>query len=124
MLHICEMCAAHMIQQLHISNCIAVYQFGSFHHCTELKSRAKDFVLDHFTELRDSADLLLLDVDDLTELISDDNLNVKEEEIVYKSVIRWIEHDLDQRVAFLPKLLQRVRLSMISDRFIGDHIGK
>ena len=124
MLHICDMCAEHMIKELHTSNCIAVYQFGSFHNCTELKTKAKDFVMDHFSEIEQHDGLMLLGFDDLTELIADDNLNVKQEETVYAVVIRWIEYNLDKRLPFLPKLLQLVRLSLVSDQFIDDSIGK
>ena len=124
MLHICEICAGHMVEQLHISNCVAVYQFGSFHNWTDLKSKAKDFVLDHFSEVIKQEEMMLLGFDDLAELIADDNLNVKKEETVYKVVVRWVEYDLDQRLNLLYKLLQLIRLSLISDQFIGDHIGK
>lgn len=124
MLHICEICVAHMVEQLHISNCVAVYQFGSFHNWKELQSKAKDFVLDHFSEVIKQEDLMLLGFDDLAELIADDNMNVKKEETVYEMVIRWVEYDLEQRLHLLSKLLQLIRLSLISDQFICDHIGK
>ena len=124
MLHICDMCADHMIQELHTSNCIAVYQFASFHNCRELKMKAKEFVMDHFSEIEQHNDLMLLGFDDIAELIADDNLNVKEEETVYDAIIRWIEYDLEERSIFLPKLLQLVRLSLIGDQFIGDNIGR
>ena len=124
MLHICEICAAHMVEQLHISNCVAVYQFGSFHNWKELQSKAKDFVLDHFSEVIKQEDLMLVGFDDLAELIADDNMNVKKEETVYEMVIRWVEYDLEQRLHLLSKLLQLIRLSLISDQFICDHIGK
>ena len=67
---------------------------------------------------------MLLGFDDLAELIADDNMNVKKEETVYEMVMRWVEHDLDQRLHLLSKLLQLIRLSLISDQFICDHIGK
>ena len=67
---------------------------------------------------------MLLGFDDLAELIADDNLNVKKEETVYEMVIGWVEHDLDQRLHLLPKLLQLIRFPLIGDQFIVDHIGK
>ena len=80
--------------------------------------------MDHFSEIEQHNDLMLLGFDDIAELIADDNLNVKEEETVYDAIIRWIEYDLEERSIFLPKLLQLVRLSLIGDQFIGDNIGR
>ncbi len=124
MLEVCEMCASHMVGELHISNCVGVYQFGSFHNCPELKLRGKNFVLDHFTDLVNSEDILNLEYSDFVEIIQDDSLNVRREETVYELVMKWVLFELHQRTECLPKLLSHIRLPLIEDQYIGDNIGK
>ncbi len=118
------MCSAHMIGELHISNCVGVYQFGSFHNCRDLKVRGKNFVLDHFNDLMNSEDILSLEYSDFMEIIQDDDLNVQKEETVYEMVMKWVLFNVQQRSPLLPKVLSHVRLPLIEDQYIGDNIGK
>jgi kelch-like protein 12 len=49
---------------------------------------------------------------------------VANEEIVYNCVFNWINHDKKNREQYLPKLLQHVRLSLLSPQFLTDVCDK
>ena len=56
----------------------------------------------------------MLEYEKVEKLISNDEINVYEEEEVYEAVVTWIKHDLVSRECFLPELLRSVRLFSMS----------
>lgn len=52
------------------------------------------------------------------EILSDDELNVKNEEVVFDAVVKWVDEDPPARKAFLLDLLKCIRLGTLSSDFI------
>ncbi len=69
-----------------------------------------------------SNELLALNVDQLVELLSTDDLNVKNEEIVFDTTLRWINHDPENRKQFIINLLKCVRLGLLSTQFFVEKV--
>lgn len=42
------------------------------------------------------------------------------EEIIYNAVFTWINHDLEKRSQYLPKLILHIRLPLLSPKFLTD----
>ncbi|KAI0226677.1 Kelch-like protein 40 [Lamellibrachia satsuma] len=121
MVPLCELCAIFMTGELCIANCVGLYQFASFHHSERLKTASKNFVVEYFGELaQSSGDMLELSFADLAEVISDDNLNVSAEEVVFDTVIKWIEFDLPNRRPYLSQLFRLIRFVLIPEGYISD----
>ena len=57
-------------------------------------------------QVKESEEFRLLPVEQLIEIISSDDLNVRSEEHVYKAVITWMKHDVNERRPLLPKVCQ------------------
>lgn len=58
--------------------------------------------------------MLTLSCDELVELIlSDDALNSNSEEPVWELCLRWIEFDEENRLQYVPRLLENVRLGLM-----------
>ena len=58
----------------------------------------------------------------LIEIISDDNLNVSNEETVFNSCIRWRNHLIETRSADFYKVLEHVRLPLLDAYFLNDQV--
>ena len=61
-------------------------------------------------QVKESEEFRLLPVEQLIEIISSDDLNVRSEEHVYKAVITWMKHDVNERRPLLPKVCQRAAI--------------
>lgn len=61
-----------------------------------------------------SSDYLNLDICDLIDILSSDNLNVNSEDYVFWAIMRWIEHDPENRRCFVPRLLRCIRFGLCS----------
>uniref|UniRef100_A0A1A9WTN9 BACK domain-containing protein n=1 Tax=Glossina brevipalpis TaxID=37001 RepID=A0A1A9WTN9_9MUSC len=97
--------------------------FTDLHSLKELCDSIHKYILDHFDDLFDEEELLLLPFQKIQELISDDQLLVKCEENVYKAAINWLKHDIEERKVHLPELMDHIRLPLISTQFLQNHVA-
>jgi kelch-like protein 10 len=61
-----------------------------------------------------SKELMDLDIEDFFQIVNDELLNVKDEQIVWECCIKWIDHDADKRINHLCRLLKAVRLGLLN----------
>ena len=55
--------------------------------------------------------------------MSDDELDVSSEEVVFTAVMRWVKFDPEKRCLNLPQLLARVRLPLLTPQFLSDTVA-
>ncbi|NXE96902.1 KLH18 protein, partial [Menura novaehollandiae] len=77
-----DACCAFLRERLHPKNCLGVRQFAETMMCTVLYDAANSFIHQHFVEVSMSEEFLALPFEDVLELVSRDELNVKSEEQV------------------------------------------
>ncbi len=59
----------------------------------------------------------------LLEIISSDELNVKSEEMVYKAVMNWIKYDLNERKQYLGQLMSNIRLPLLDVKYLVTQVS-
>ncbi|XP_062459885.1 kelch-like protein 18 isoform X3 [Pezoporus occidentalis] len=111
-----------MDPRLHPKNCLGVRQFAETMMCAVLYDAANSFIHQHFVEVSMSEEFLALPFEDVLELVSRDELNVKSEEQVFEAALAWIRYDRDQRESFLPELLSKIRLPLCRPQFLTDRV--
>ncbi|XP_035675933.1 kelch-like protein 25 [Branchiostoma floridae] len=55
-----------------------------------------------------------LSVNQLAEIISHDELDVKEETTVWEAVVRWVKHSREDRLHHLPSILPHIRFNLLT----------
>lgn len=106
-------CTEFYRNKLNASNCLGVRAMADLHNMKQLKEAAHDFVLNHFKEVSKSDDFLLLDKEELSMVLQDDDLLVPHEEDVFIAVMDWVKHDLHGRKQLFESLLDYVQLTRI-----------
>ncbi|KAH7642303.1 kelch-like protein [Dermatophagoides farinae] len=117
-----ETCCRFLLNQLHPSNCLGIRKFADTHSCQELQVCSLKYALDNFQEVSLTEEFLSLSYEGIISLISDNHLNVADEETVYDATIRWIKHDSKSREIHFPTLLSHVRLPLIERNFLINQI--
>ncbi|XP_076008553.1 kelch-like protein 10 [Genypterus blacodes] len=117
-----EACTAFMEQRLCIENCIQIWQFTGFYSCPRLHHSAYLFIACHFTEVCTSPEFLELSVEELSQIIEDDKLDVKEESIVFEAVLRWINHSTQERSRYISLFLPKVRLALMTSDYFKNNV--
>lgn len=120
---ILKACAKFMETQLDASNCIGIHYFAHIHNCTELRNKAREHIEKNFVEVSQGEEFLTLSEEKLSEIISSNELNVDQEEVVYEALLNWINSDKDKRLPRFADLLPLVRFGLINSRYIQDNIA-
>ena len=102
--------------QLCPENCIGICKFTEdFYSCSKLHGKAKHYILQHFEEvLHEPEEFLELSLEQLEEIIDEDELNVRQEEVVFEAVLHWINHAPENRRQHIAVLLPKVKQRFLS----------
>ncbi|XP_077160551.1 kelch-like protein 18 isoform X2 [Paroedura picta] len=117
-----DACCAFLRERLHPKNCLGVRQFAETMMCAVLYDAANTFIHQHFVEVSMSEEFLALPFEDVLELVSSNELNVKLEEQVFEAALAWVRYDREQREACLPELLAQIRLPLCRHQFLTDRV--
>lgn len=121
MTDICKECSVYMTSELHVSNCVGIFQFARFHSDKTLADEAARFCIHHFSDILKFDDLLELSAEDLEHFIKDDDLDIANEIEVWYLIERWVQHH-DSRLKNLSDLLRYVRLDLINKKVVEEMI--
>ncbi|VDK73057.1 unnamed protein product [Litomosoides sigmodontis] len=123
-----EVCCEFLKKQLDPTNCLGIRAFADAHACRDLMRIADKFAHHNFQkELQDvakSEEFISLPTNQLIDIISSEELNVRSEEIVFRAAMEWIRHDLSNRRQFLSKVLEHVRLPLCPAKFLVSVVSE
>ena len=109
-------------QNLSSSNCLMVYYSAVRYQCPELQKQAREFVFANFTSVTECEDFLNLNVKQVEEWISGDEVRVKGEEEVFQVIEKWMEgKEREERDRFF-ELFRHVRVVYLSRNYVFNDI--
>lgn len=118
-----ERCIQYIKSVLRTENCVRVMLYGQQRHCTALYEFARKYVLKNFLEVsRQCSDLMKVELEDICGLLSDECLNVKDEEPVWECCVRWIDADVTNRIKHIARLLRAVRLGLLKTQYFLEKV--
>ncbi|XP_028272757.1 kelch-like protein 10, partial [Parambassis ranga] len=117
-----QICCNFFEKTLCPNNCVGIWQFTKTYHTPELHLKAFHYVLSHFEAVVFCEEFMQLSAQDVIDIISRDNLNVRQEAPVFEAIIRWITHEPQEREGYAYLLLSEVRLSMMPTEYIQSYV--
>ncbi|KDR11663.1 kelch-like protein 10 [Zootermopsis nevadensis] len=127
--HLCipdvtEPCCDFLKDTMDADNCIGIMQLARFHFFADLETHARRFVLRHFVQLsQQKEEMLELSAEELQAIIESEELNVKDEKVVWEFILRWINHDPGNRKGHIVDLLKGVRLGLLDAKFFTEMVS-
>lgn len=108
-------CEDFVISATNVDNCVLLMRFGRNRGYARVYEAAKLFILADFVNIleRKRAEVLDLSVDQILEIIQDDRLRVKQEDLVWDACLSWVAHQPHREQHLLPLMLG-CRLALIS----------
>ena len=103
-------------------NCIFNYYFAEKYQCLELKEKARQVIISKFTDVVETEDFLKLEVKQVLEWVSSDDIIVNAEDDVFKAIVRWVSYSKSEREGDFPELLHQIRLTSISHDFLRKEL--
>ena len=113
-------CESFMVKQVEPANCIRLWKLSALYQLKELQKHANRIMTSEFKSVAFVDEFKELSCSELIELIKDDGVNVEDENVVFESVLRWVQHDIDARKAVFEVIMEHVRLPYCSPNFLGQ----
>uniref|UniRef100_F6YCK1 Kelch-like protein 3 n=2 Tax=Ciona intestinalis TaxID=7719 RepID=F6YCK1_CIOIN len=105
-------------------NCIFFQKLGELYKLENLVQSSYKYLLDHFDEVSTTNDeFLSLTSSELNGILLDD-ITVSSETVVYKAVVCWVKHDLEERQQYFVKFFKLLRLQVVSVDDLANIIVK
>ncbi|VEN43721.1 unnamed protein product [Callosobruchus maculatus] len=122
-LGVLELCCKYLENNLSPKNCIGVLRFARNHFCRDLANSAWRYIMRNFTQIStESNEILSLSLTEIQEIINADDLNVKSEETVWETILRWIDYDTSARKKHIVALMKCIRLGLLDTQFFLERV--
>jgi len=101
---------------------IATFGLAYSHCLEELQNHAADFISTNMDALLQSNHFLEAEADDVASFFRSDHIVFVTEDAAFQGLLQWITHRVDDRLQYLEGLLPCVRLTLVSNNFLTEHI--
>ncbi|XP_066265934.1 kelch repeat and BTB domain-containing protein 2-like [Branchiostoma lanceolatum] len=109
-----DSCSSYMAMNVERSTCVDLYKFADVFSLDNILNPCLQLIDRNFAEVASSEDFCSLSVNQLSEIISHDELDVKEETTVWEAVVRWVHHSREDRLDYLPVILPHIRFNLLT----------
>ena len=116
------MCCDFLKRELDPSNCVGIYMFSDTHSCTSLSKSALGFIHRNFVEVSKQEEFVQLTKKALFQILESEELKIESEEQVFEAAMRWVLHDISRGRESLGQILERIRLPLISPKFLEKYL--
>ncbi|XP_071363004.1 kelch-like protein 4 isoform X1 [Trachinotus anak] len=115
-----QVCCNFLMKQLHPSNCLGIRSFADAQGCVDLLNVAHNYTMEHFLEVIQNQEFLLLPTAEIVKLLSSDDINVPDEETIFQALMMWVRYDVQHRQQDLGVLLAYIRLPLLPPQLLAD----
>ncbi|CAB3398013.1 unnamed protein product [Caenorhabditis bovis] len=106
-------CQQFLTKIITVQNCLSLRQFAEIYNCTQLIEATENFAADHFAAIKQREEFMKISFKHLHALLVRCDLNIREEHEVFETLIDWVESDEVNRLQYLSKLFETVRLPLL-----------
>ncbi|XP_077819972.1 kelch-like protein 35 isoform X2 [Macaca mulatta] len=117
-----EACVRFLEGSLRAANSLALRRVAVAFSLAPLAERCGRVLRQAFAEVARHADFLELAPDEVAALLADPALGVAREEAVFEAAMRWVRHDAPARRGQLRRLLEHVRLPLLSPAYFLEKV--
>uniref|UniRef100_A0A9R1SIE0 Kelch-like family member 4 n=3 Tax=Cyprinus carpio TaxID=7962 RepID=A0A9R1SIE0_CYPCA len=115
-----QVCCNFLMKQLHPSNCLGIRSFADAQGCMDLLNVAHNYTVEHFLEVIQNQEFLLLPTTEIVKLLASDDINVPDEETIFQALMMWVRYDVQHRQQDLGVLLAYIRLPLLPPQLLAD----
>ncbi|XP_055851152.1 kelch-like protein 12 [Episyrphus balteatus] len=108
-------------QNINSTNSLTFLRLANELSLSSLKAKSLECIYTHFEEISKKNEFLLLNKDELQNLLFNDNPHNDFEEVVFLSMVEWINYDKLNRAHFAFELLSMIRFRALSPKFIVEN---
>ncbi|ELU05660.1 hypothetical protein CAPTEDRAFT_145514, partial [Capitella teleta] len=116
-------CDSSLATLVNSSNYVELGRFGKKYNLAMLTAKSQDYILANFEEIvKTSCEFKTFTVNELAELLSNDKLMADNEDLVFESVIRWVNFEPDERKEAFTRIAPLIRFPFCSQATLNNII--
>lgn len=115
-----DRCAKFLKNRLHLENCLQIFSIAKKFSLQTLTEVSLNFIAVTFMDLSTMHEFLELSLDELTDIVSLENLAIRSEDHVMEKAIMWLEHDVFEREEKFLLVLECIHLPSVGDALIKN----
>jgi len=121
----CDFLKMEFIQlRLDLHNYCLLSTVADRHGLRDLQEAAEEKMASMFKDICESEEFLTyIGADQLLSLLSRDDLSAPSETFVFKSVMQWVKHKKEERMAVAAKVIGAVRLGLVDIRVVIEELN-
>ena len=101
-----------------------VWTIADRHGLKDLQEAAEHEIASKFKDVCESEEYLThIGADQLSSLLSRDDLNAPSETFIFRSVMQWIKHKKEERMVVAAKVIGAVRLGLVDTKVLIEELG-
>ncbi|NWJ05686.1 KLH23 protein, partial [Crypturellus undulatus] len=105
-------CERFLVRRLDTDNCIGMHSFAEYHHCSELEKESRRILLGQFEDVWRQEEFLDIGKEQLFFILSRENLNIWQEKTAIDAVVKWVAHNVEERIEYIYELLSCVKIDL------------
>ncbi|XP_078484449.1 kelch-like protein 12 [Ciona intestinalis] len=112
----------YLFDEISGENCLHFHNLGRLYSLGNLMKKAEECCLENFDTVCVQDNFCEIKLEDFEKILKSEDLIVESETVVFESLMRWTEFDLDARTDSFPRMFQHVRLQLLDAEYIFKEI--
>ncbi|XP_056153460.1 kelch-like protein 11 [Lampris incognitus] len=119
-----DFCAEFLKKKLRLTNCITVHSLAHMYNLDELTLRAVEMIRRNFPRVIQDLEFYTLPLHLVRDWLSDSEITVDSEEVLFDTIVKWVQRDPQARITYFEELFQLLRLSQIKPTYLAHVVKK
>ncbi len=119
-----DTCVKHLMKSVNPDNCIGLHRMAVLHKVDNLEKKTRNVMLESIKDVLAGKEFKEITEEELMGYIQDENLQVPDENLVFDSVVAWVNHDPDSRKSRFLELIKHVRLHYCTPSYLQDVVAQ
>ena len=119
-----EFCSEFLFETLTPGNCLQMKQLADIYCLKGLSEKCVHFGQMNVEAVVKSDEILNVPFEALYNWLSDDHLHVENEEELFKLIVKWTKHKIEERHGHFPKLMAHIHLIQMEPQFVVETVEK
>ncbi|EDM06041.1 kelch-like 11 (Drosophila) (predicted) [Rattus norvegicus] len=117
-----EFCGEFLKKKLHLSNCVAIHSLAHMYTLSQLALKAADMIRRNFYKVIQDEEFYTLPFHLIRDWLSDLEITVDSEEVLFETVLKWVQRNAEERERYFEELFKLLRLSQMKPTYLTRHV--
>ncbi|XP_040981239.1 kelch-like protein 11 isoform X3 [Aquila chrysaetos chrysaetos] len=117
-----EFCGEFLKKKLNLSNCVAIHSLAHMYSLNQLALKAQDMIRRNFHKVIQDEEFYILPFHLVRDWLSDSEITVDSEEVLFETVLKWVQKNPEERERYFEDLFKLLRLSQMKPTYLTRHV--